>query len=92
MFIFINDSAKSDSRRSSGRSGTDHSRSQSKSNRGSTARSFNVQSVNYGADDKDDYDYMSRGIAFINLYVKGIGLLLFRVLITLFLIYTLSNY
>ena len=58
----MNNSSKPELRRPSGRSGTDHSRSQSKSNRGSTGRPSNVQSINYGADEYDGDESMNRGL------------------------------
>ena len=69
--ISLNYSAKSESRRPSRRSDADHSRSQSKSNRGSAARSSYVHSVNYGADDNDDDDYLSRGTILSFSMLKG---------------------
>ena len=65
MFILINDSAKSESRRPSRRSETEPPRSQSKSNQGSTARWSNVQSINHGTDQVDDDEHMSRGIILV---------------------------
>ena len=64
----MNNSGKSDS---SGRSQADRSRSQSQSNRGSTARSCSKLSNSYHAYNDEDDDYMSRGITLHFLMLKS---------------------
>ena len=71
--------AQSESRRSSRRSATEHSRPLSKSNGASTGRSSNAQSIkhsvdNVDADNQDDGDeHISRGIKFYFKVNVGVG-------------------